>query len=408
MAAVLTFYLLSLLCFSANARAGHGRGKPLPLETTKVFHAASYFSEYDSQRVTIKYAPVSVPPMTENDGMAQYFQPSTTLPCRDCVITLLEMGLEHADGRVADADTGMWLHHGVMVNRNQSDAVCGKGSYGQRFAASGNERTAIDFSGGGSVKAGYYIGRSDEVALAVDLMNMLHSEPQTDVVFTITYEYVQGRHTRDFTALTPYWMDVGGCRTSDVPAYRDSAFNYSSPVLKGSPQGVVAFVAGHLHDGGTHIDLLKNGKAVCSVKAFYNQYRYLGEGKMTEHVSSIESCALMTETTPEDEWSITAYYDTRVHEPMGMMDGSLEPVMGIMLVYVAPGLDVGHGGATKSKCLNVVLGLGSLTAVVLLVGVWCYLQGRCGFGKKTWTPMATLSNRDRDLEQEAVEPLMKT
>ncbi|KIX92819.1 uncharacterized protein Z520_11482 [Fonsecaea multimorphosa CBS 102226] len=150
MAQVLT-YLLSFLFFSEFARAGHGRGKPLPLETTKAFHAASFFPEYHSERVTIKYAPVSVPPMNENDGMAQYFQPSTALPCRDCLITWLQMGLEHADGSIADANTGMWLHHGVMVNRNQSDAVCGDGAYGQRFAASGNERTALDFSAGGQV-----------------------------------------------------------------------------------------------------------------------------------------------------------------------------------------------------------------------------------------------------------------
>lgn len=95
----------------------------------------------------IKYGAVSVPPMTKDDGMAPYFHPSTTLPCKDCYITWMQMGLEHEDGRVANADTGMWLHHGVMINRNQTDAVCG--NMGQRFAASGNERTPIDISAGG-------------------------------------------------------------------------------------------------------------------------------------------------------------------------------------------------------------------------------------------------------------------
>ncbi|KIW22577.1 uncharacterized protein PV07_10861 [Cladophialophora immunda] len=405
MAQMLT-YLLSFLLLSETARAGHGRGKLFPQETTKVVHAASSFSEYNSERVTIKYAPVSVPPMSENDGMAQFFQPSTTLPCRDCVITWLQMGLEHADGIVADANTGMWLHHGVMVNRNRTDAVCGDGSYGQRFAASGNERTALDFSAGGTVKAGYYVGPADEVALAVDLMNMLHSEPQPDIVFTITYEYIKGCHAQEFISLTPYWMDVGGCRSSDVPAYRDSVFNYSSPTLKVSAQGVIAFVGGHLHDGGTHIDFINNGRVACSVNALYDQYQYLDDGKVTEHVSGIESCKLWEDIAPEDEWSIVAYYDTNLHEPMRMMDGSLEPVMGIMLVYVAPGL--GRSEMTRTKFLNIVLGLVSLTAMVFLVVAWYRLQGRCGSGKKIFVSTDTLSTKDRDLEQEAVVPLIKT
>ncbi|OAP57140.1 hypothetical protein AYL99_07877 [Fonsecaea erecta] len=404
MAPALT-YLLSILFFSGFSRAGHGHAKPLPLETTKAFQAASFFPENYSEKVTIKYAPVAVPPMNENDGMAQFFQRSTTLPCRDCVITWLQMGLEHDDGRIADANTGMWLHHGVMVNRNQSDAVCGDGSYGQRFAASGNERTALDFSAGGTVKAGYYIGQTDEVALAVDLMNMLHAKPQTDIVFTITYEYVRGCYAQDFHKITPYWMDVGGCGTSDVPAYRDSAFNYSSPTLKGSLQGMVTFIGGHLHDGGTHIDFIKNGKVVCSVNALYNQYQYLDKEKATKHISRIESCKVSEETGPQDEWSIIAYYDTRLHEPMEMMDGSLEPVMGIMLVYAVPGPS--RDDMMGAPLLNIALTVASLTVALLLTAAWCFLQGRCGSGRTELSSTTTLSTEDRDLEQEAVVPLMK-
>ncbi len=88
--------------------------------------------------------------MHPDGGMGGFFEGSTTLPCRDCFVTWMQMGLEHAaDGSRADADTGMWLHHGVMVNRNRTDNVCGPRAYGQRFAASGNERSALDFSANG-------------------------------------------------------------------------------------------------------------------------------------------------------------------------------------------------------------------------------------------------------------------
>ena len=84
--------------------------------------------------------------MHENDGMGGFFEHSTFAPCRDCFLTWMQMGLEYSDGTTADANTGMWLHHGVMVNRNQTDVVCQRHSYGQRFFASGNERTIADLS----------------------------------------------------------------------------------------------------------------------------------------------------------------------------------------------------------------------------------------------------------------------
>ncbi|EXJ74615.1 uncharacterized protein A1O5_02912 [Cladophialophora psammophila CBS 110553] len=235
---------------------------------------------------------------------------------------------------------------------------------------------------------------------------MLQSEPQTDIVFTITYEYIEGRHIQDFYAVTPYWLDVGGCKTSDVPAYRDSIFNYSSPILKGVPQGMITFVGGHLHDGGTHIDLTKNGRVVCRLNALYDRYRYQDDGKLMEHVSIIETCETPAKTVTKDEWSIVACYNTSLHEPMEMMDGSLEPVMGIMLVYVAQGLE--RHGMSRTMSLSVILGIGSLAAVALLAAAWCWLEGRCGHRNKRLSFADMMWTRDRDLEQEAVVPLMKT
>lgn len=83
--------------------------------------------------------------------MGGFEQPSTPLPCRDCLITSMQMGLEYVDGSPADANTGIWLHHGIMVNRNRTDSVCGRDAYGQRFFASGNERTLVDISASGYV-----------------------------------------------------------------------------------------------------------------------------------------------------------------------------------------------------------------------------------------------------------------
>ena len=45
----------------------------------------------------------------------------------------------------------MWLHHTVLSNTNRSSLVCPNNFAGDRFFASGNERTPIDICVGGYV-----------------------------------------------------------------------------------------------------------------------------------------------------------------------------------------------------------------------------------------------------------------
>lgn len=106
------------------------------------------FAKYRPQRVKVSYRQVTVPKMTENDGMGGFLDESAYLPCTDCLITYMSSSLEFPDGTIADANAGMWLHHAVFVNQGRADTVCPVGSYGQRFYATGNERTPIDISVG--------------------------------------------------------------------------------------------------------------------------------------------------------------------------------------------------------------------------------------------------------------------
>lgn len=254
-------------------------------------------------------------------------------------------------------------------------------------------------------KGGYYIGAADEVSLVVDLMNIRQNQTQDDIVFTITYEYIDASSAQDFASVTPYWLDVGGCGNSDQPAYRDSTFLYTSPVLLGTQEGTITFIGGHLHDGGTYINLIKNSKVACATSATYNAYRNVDGDGTTDHISSIDTCIMPGETTPGDGWFINAYYDTTAHEPMSLMDGSLEPVMGIMLVYVAE--QVSEAELTRPKYWTIVLGLGCLAAVVMSISAWLWLRERRSYRIKLGTVHGPLY-KDSQAEQEAAVPLMST
>lgn len=106
------------------------------------------FRDLKSQRVKYTYGPITVPSRLEGDGM-QAAMSLVPLPCNNCFVTWIQADLEYEDGSRADADTGMWLHHAVFTMQNKHDGICPTMKRGQRFYASGNERTPVDLCGGG-------------------------------------------------------------------------------------------------------------------------------------------------------------------------------------------------------------------------------------------------------------------
>jgi hypothetical protein len=104
-----------------------------------------YFKDYKSERVQIKYGPYEVPSSDIDNGMKNYVEKAATLPCQDCLITWMQVDLVYPDGTTANANTGMWLHHTVLTDTGKQD-VKGCKYHGERFFASGNERTVVDIS----------------------------------------------------------------------------------------------------------------------------------------------------------------------------------------------------------------------------------------------------------------------
>ena len=84
--------------------------------------------------------------MDIKNGMADYYIDNAHMPCKDCLITWMQAGLEYSNGTDANTNTGLWLHHMGLSNYGRPDAVCDRYWGGERFFASGNERTAVDIS----------------------------------------------------------------------------------------------------------------------------------------------------------------------------------------------------------------------------------------------------------------------
>lgn len=106
---------------------------------------AQFFPSQGSKRARVTYGPFNVPKMDINNGMQSFLLAPVEIACKDCLITYIEAGLTYPNGTYANANTSLWLHHVVLYNLNNADAVCPTnlvtGVPGERFFASGNERS---------------------------------------------------------------------------------------------------------------------------------------------------------------------------------------------------------------------------------------------------------------------------
>jgi hypothetical protein len=282
----------------------------------------------DDRRSTVLYGPFVLPPKSLGGMLhVSLVQPTLARPCTDCYLTSVTPDLVYGDGRTANLDTGPMLHHAVWARPLVPDATCGSapvfGLIGERFFASGNERTPWVMPRG----FGYRIG-SDPWNLITEIMN--HSE-ELRIVFVkldVTYRPAPDPGIRE---VKPVWMDVANCSTSEyaVPAgASESVWSWRSSVT-----GRVVATAGHLHDGGTRISLDNDttGTRLCTSGA-----RYGTRPDSLGTLDAMSACVWdsLGAVRTGDLLSLRSAYE--VAEPAS-------DVMGIMLVYVHPTDDVGGG-----------------------------------------------------------------
>lgn len=279
-------------------------------------------------------------------------------PCTNCYITSVQPTLKWEDGRVANVDTGQWLHHMVLASSARSDPNCGLsilGLLGERIFASGNERTRVR----APVGYGYRIGALDSWNLIYDLMNSTMTPSRVKI--EVTFGWVPDT-TPGMKALRPVWLDVNQCGNSEVPA-RTGSYQYTYNWTVNVP-GKLIGAGGHLHDGGTHITIRNEstGQLVCTSVAGYGGPGYEDpEGPGHEHdgdhggtppttdghghtdadharmhLSSMTQCVApdgdrpVTTFTAGQRVSMTAYYDADKWSQHGG-----HPVMGIAVIYIA-------------------------------------------------------------------------
>jgi hypothetical protein len=188
--------------------------------------------------------------------------------------------------------------------------------------------------------------------MTLELMNEIPN-PRL-AVLTIEYEYIPSMPS-GFSTVEPWWLDVSGpCGDSDMPVPpNETAFNFSSTGWKAPYSGLIVFMGGHLHDGGELLEVTQNGKSICDFKPTYGATAgYIdmmptnmssmpnmpaGMSMAMTHVSNITTCTKVGNFNTGDSFGIQADYNITDHAPMLGANGTIEPVMGISILYIKQG-----------------------------------------------------------------------
>ena len=247
---------------------------------------------------TIDYGPYTIPAGNgdphdhDNAGtITNQIVTNIAKPCTGCTIVGVTPDLVYTDGTKATISQGPMLHHAMFAAQSsgKSDATCagkGPGLLGERFFASGDERTAIDLT---SLPYGYKVNSTETWNMVFDLMNWETTSKKVKI--RMTWKYATGTDHTSRASLRPVWLDIAQCTLNSYysPGFglQDAHYDW-----KAGFGGKLIAAAGHIHDHGVNIEITNKSAGeslLCNSVAGYGGPGYeTPDGR--KHVSSMGVC----------------------------------------------------------------------------------------------------------------------
>lgn len=252
-------------------------------------------------------------------------------PCTGCTIIGVTPDLVYTSGAKATISEGPMLHHAAFFAQSsgKSDVTCGSsgpGILGERFFASGDERTPVDLE---SLPYGYKVNSTETWNMVIDLMNWATTSKTVKLKMTI--KYATGSDHTNRSALRPVWLDADGCSFDSLISV-PVGLSDTHRDWKASIGGKLIAAAGHIHDHGVNIEVTNKSAGeslLCNSVAGYGGPGYeTPDGR--KHVSSMNVC------TGNPIATITKGNTIRLHAIYNVPSGhmAIEDAMGIALLYL--------------------------------------------------------------------------
>jgi hypothetical protein len=313
------------------------------------------------------------------DAASDIFNSMIAGVCQDCTVLNAQANLAYKDGKMADASTGVYVHHIILsnfgrpmimppVNPSMGGASCaGKGAKGaapkagsggmagMAHGSAGMKRQAppkapkpsgkgggfggmsVFVGGGGSagsgnpfavkgsaVKSGFYMGKNDQMQVMAEVVN--YDKVEKDIYVTLDYEYVKGRPegTLD-VGMGAISVDSCGGPTAGFSPPKDKPIIYEGSEQTVMDNGYFINFTPHLHDGAVNIKIFVNGKEVCESKALYGKDTSKTTVEGWETITGYSPCQVAVPIKVGDKVKMTSEYDLTKHRLRpNSMDHSME------------------------------------------------------------------------------------
>jgi len=182
----------------------------------------------------------------------------------------------------------------------------------------------------------------------VELMNM-NMEDKT-VYITMTYDILDGPLPPGWKRTRSLYLDANSCDTSEVlPPKQTGQFTIKSKPWSLNVEGKIIYAMGHLHDGGTVIDVNATpSSALCKSPATYSgskEYVWnepagmkMRDKTAKDHISAMPNCTpqdfKVAEVKKGQSWVVEGHYDYDKRQG-NLEDGKQSEIMAIAVLVIA-------------------------------------------------------------------------
>jgi hypothetical protein len=168
-------------------------------------------------------------------------------------------------------------------------------------------------------KTGYHIKKDSPIIMNIDIVN--YNSEDINVYASADMEYIDGKPA-EYLDASPVFVPVTACDPlAMLPGIiqmpkGQSKFSLQSSGIIAAEDSILFTFRGHMHDGGSNIEVKVNDKMVCNSRAFYGGPGHVGktsDGKTWETISDMVTCPEGVVVRKGDKISLNANYDLDAH-----------------------------------------------------------------------------------------------
>jgi hypothetical protein len=263
-------------------------------------------------------------------GTGYMFQTDTDFPT-DVVLLDGVVEIQDTTFKRATLDSNIYTHHFLMLDTSKPQRpafACENGQRAKYVPLPGSvimggaaEDAEAHYSTKTTIgkKTGYHIKKGSSMLMNIDIVN--YNPDDMDMYASADMEYIPSI-PEDYLDAAPVFVPVSACDAGfTLPGivqmpHGQTRFSLNSSGIIAAEDSVMFTFRGHMHDGGSNIEVEVNNKPVCNSRALYGGPGHVGRtsaGKSWETISDMVTCPEAVMIKKGDKIALKANYDLVAH-----------------------------------------------------------------------------------------------